>query len=184
MDIIVKLAEILSAIGTVGALFFIANQTKQANNALDQAQEMLRIEQKRELRAVADENQQQASGIVSWPAIMTTEEGKQVWGFVVANTSPAPVFELKVSRQSGRAKGGAPIALVEKGAAILAPGRYFMSDRKDDRFMTLLKGDEAAPLLGNSGYSASLTFTDSNGSTWTRDARGSLSLVDSASVAA
>lgn len=178
------LAQVLAAIGTVGALFFIANQTKQANSSLEQAQNLLKIEQKRDQRAMAEELQQQASGVVSWPAILTTEDGKQSWGFVVANTSPAPVFEVNLSRNSGRANSGAAISMVDKGAAILAPGRYFMSDRNNERFMTLLKGDEAAPLLGNSGYSASLTFTDSNGKTWTRDTRGSLTLVKDESLAA
>lgn len=173
MDTIVSVAEILAAIGTLVALFFIASQTKQANSALEHTQKMLRIEQEREMRSVAEEAQQQASGVVSWPAILTTEEGK-VWGFVVANTSSTPVFSLKLSRKADRAKNGAAISQVDKGSAILAPGRYFMSDRREDKFLTLLKGDEASPILGNSGYSASMTFTDSNGKTWTRDARGSL----------
>ncbi|MCC3291769.1 hypothetical protein [Arthrobacter sp. zg-Y1110] len=184
MDIFVNLAEILSAVGTVGALFFIANQTKQANNALEHTQNMLSIEQERELRAVEDQARQQATGIVSWPAILTPEQGKQSWGLIVDNRTSAPVFSLQVLREAGETNKGVQIARVAKQIAILPPGRYFVSDRKDDGFPTLLKDDVTEPILKNSGYLASLTFTDSNGKTWMRDARGSLSPLESPAKAA
>ncbi|WP_433123015.1 hypothetical protein ACQ7FX_02495 [Arthrobacter koreensis] len=179
MDILVGWAEILSAVGTVGALFFIANQTKQANRALEHTREMLSIEQSREVRVLAEEAQQQASGVVCWPAKLIADDGTVAeWGLEVVNTSPGPVFSWSISRGWGETKKGGKIVPVSGRAALVAPGRYFMPPGNEGKYLRRLAEDAVTePILGNSGYSAAMTFTDSNGKTWTRDARGSLASV-------
>ena len=179
MNIIVNLAEILSAIGTVWALFYISSQTKQANSALEHTSKMLTLEQDREKRALAEEAQVQASGIVCWPAKLMGDGDTVVsWGLEVANTSPAPVFAWSITRGWGETKNGKKIVPVSGRAALVAPGRYFMPHGNDGKFLQRLGEDAVTePILGNSGYAASMTFTDSNGRAWTRDARGSLAAV-------
>lgn len=175
METAVSVAEVLAAIGTVGALFFILRQTRHASAAMEHTQKMLTIEQGREQRSVAEQAQQQASGLVCWPVKIVSGAGAGDWGIELMNASLAPVFSCAVIRPAGLARNGQAIPPLRSSAAVLAPGRYFIGEKDKNKFPRVLLGNVVTePILGNIDYSAALTFTDSNGRTWQRDINGAL----------
>ncbi|MSR98490.1 hypothetical protein FYJ28_06580 [Arthrobacter sp. BL-252-APC-1A] len=176
MEIVLGVAEILAAIGTVGALFFILRQTRHTSATLEQTQGMLTIEQRREQRTLAEQAQRQAAGLVCWPVKIVAGAGAGEWGVELVNASPAPVFACLIDRPEGLTKKGRTIQPIKSSAAILAPGRYFVQESVKNSFPVVLQESTITePILGNINFSAVLTFTDSNGMTWQRDIDGTLS---------
>ena len=176
MEFAVGVAEILAAIGTVGALFFILRQTRHTSTTLEQTQGMLNIEQRREARTLAELAQRQAAGLVCWPVKIVSGDWAGEWGVELVNTSSAPVFACSLDRPEGMARNGQAIPPLRSTAAVLAPGRYFVGEKDKNKFpRVLLASVLTEPILGNIDYSAALRFTDSNGAAWQRDIDGTLS---------
>lgn len=168
--------EIIQAIGslaTAGAVIFLIKQTKYARAAVTSAQDMQKLEMAREQRSLEVDDQRQAVQIVAWP-VKALFQGKYLWGLLLVNASPAPVFDVKIARDAATSKGrGTAIPAISAKAQVLPPGRYFVSD---GMHWPELMGDahQATPIAGNADYMASVDFRDSSGLSWRRDANGRL----------
>ncbi|MBO0896143.1 hypothetical protein [Arthrobacter sunyaminii] len=168
----VDAAEIMSGLGTMGALIFVAFQTLYSNRALAQARELMELERDRDQREQMEGAKKAAEGVGSWPVILRRGSGKGEWGLEIVNPSSAPVYEVKVVRAAGQAASGALVEEIAARAAVLAPGRYFAGDGP---FLEWLQSDaQTEPIMGGRRYRATLTFTDTNGREWMRDPDGLL----------
>ena len=170
----VDAAEIMSGLGTVGALIFVAFQTLYSNRALAQARELMELERDRDEREQMEGAKKAAEGVGSWPVSLRrgNGNGKGEWGLEIVNPSSAPIYEVKVVRAAGQAASGAPVEEIAARAAVLAPGRYFAGEGP---FLEWLQSDaQTEPIMGGRRYRATLTFTDTNGREWMRDPDGLL----------
>ncbi|WP_104054995.1 MULTISPECIES: hypothetical protein [unclassified Arthrobacter] len=168
----VDAAEIMSGLGTMGALIFVAFQTLYSNRALAQARELMELERDRDQREQMEGAKKAAEGVGSWPVILRRGSGKGEWGLEIVNPSSAPIYEVKVVRAAGQAASGALVEEIAARAAVLAPGRYFAGDGP---FLEWLQSDaQTEPIMGGRRYRATLTFTDTNGRQWMRDPDGLL----------
>ncbi|WP_146067252.1 hypothetical protein [Arthrobacter sp. ZGTC212] len=168
----VDAAEIMSGLGTMGALIFVAFQTLYSNRALAQARELMELERDRDQREQMEGAKKAAEGVGSWPVILRRGSGKGEWGLEIVNPSSAPIYEVKVVRAAGQAASGALVEEIAARAAVLAPGRYFAGGGP---FLEWLQSDaQTEPIMGGRRYRATLTFTDTNGRQWMRDPDGLL----------
>lgn len=172
----VSAAQIMSGIGTMGALVFVGFQTLYSNRALGQARELMELERERDQRQQLVAAKSTAEGVGSWPVSLRRKDGSTEWGLEVVNPSPAPIYELTVARAADRADNGRAIGQIYATAAVLPPGRYFAGS---GRFLTWLQPEDVTePIMGGRRYRAALTFTDTNGREWNRDKDGRLAEVD------
>ena len=168
----VDAAEIMSGLGTMGALIFVAFQTLYSNRALAQARDLMELERDRDQREQMEGAKKAAEGVGSWPVSLRRGNGKGEWGLEIVNPSSAPIYEVKVVRAAGQAASGALVEEIAARAAVLAPGRYFAGNGP---FLEWLQSDaQTEPIMGGRRYRATLTFTDTNGREWMRDPDGLL----------
>ncbi|CEA09680.1 hypothetical protein BN1051_03052 [Arthrobacter saudimassiliensis] len=171
VESVVNIFEILAAVATIGALLYLAKQTKASTASMQHSQELTNIEMQREERALQEAAQVHASQIACWPVIRHSDAGK-AWGVEIRNSSNTSVYDLQITRDAGVAASKAKIPKLENRAAVLAPGRYFAGG---GQYLEVLSDEHVThPIVGNGDYAASLTFTDANGQRWVRDKLGSL----------
>ncbi|MFJ5955387.1 hypothetical protein ACIQC5_05440 [Paenarthrobacter sp. NPDC092416] len=172
MDFWVDLAEIVGALATSVALFFVARATLHSKQTVREAQRMRDLEGGRDERAIAAEERRQAARVAFWP-VRGEVEGIPQWGIELVNSSDAPVFALDLHREAGKSGNGSAIPEIRAMAKILPPGRYFFSERKRwpvhvERHLVL------EPIPGNTDYMPSVRFIDSDGRSWARKEDGRL----------
>ncbi|MEV7660485.1 hypothetical protein [Paenarthrobacter sp. NPDC089316] len=67
MDFWVDIAEIIGALATSVALFFVAKATRHSRQAVEEAQRMRRLEAERDDRAITTAARRQAGRVAFWP---------------------------------------------------------------------------------------------------------------------
>ncbi|MGO4583250.1 hypothetical protein AB4Z38_05070 [Arthrobacter sp. 2RAF6] len=168
----VDVAQIISALATALALFFVARATRHSRQTVEESQQMRRLETEREDRAIVAAERHQASRVACWP-VKGEIDGKIQWGIELVNSSDAPVFSLSVERAQGAARNGTPIPEIRASAKILPPGRYFFSELK--RWPVYVERQRALePVPGNAAYMPAIEFMDSDGRFWVRGVDGKL----------
>lgn len=131
------------------------------------------LEQQREERVLREAAQMYASNVVCWPAKITTNGCRPIWGLEISNSSAVSVYGVTIKRaENFVGKNKTRIDPINARAAILAPGRYYWVPGK--YIDALLPNDVTSPIVGNKDYMASIQFTDGNGRQWVRDVSGEL----------
>ena len=168
----VDVAQVISALATALALFFVARATRHSRQTVEESQRMRRLETERDDRAIVAAERHQASRVACWP-VKGEIDGKIQWGIELVNSSDAPVFSLSLERAQGAARNGTPIPEIRASARILPPGRYFFSELK--RWPVYVERQRVLePVPGNSDYMPAIEFMDSDGRFWVRGVDGKL----------
>ena len=172
MDFWVNIAQIIGALATATALFFVAKAARHSRQTVEESQRMRRLEAERDERAITTAERRQAGRIAFWP-VSKKYQGKEQWGIELVNSSEAPIFRLTLERPEGVTRKGVPIPAIKATAKILPPGRYFFSHQ--DRWPTYIDASHVCePLPGNVDYMGNVTFMDSDGRHWARGTDGKL----------
>jgi hypothetical protein len=172
MGIWADIAEIVGALATATALFFVARATRHSRQTVEESQRMRRLEVERDERAITTAERRQAGRIAFWP-VRGTVQGRTQWGIELVNSSEAPVFRLSIERPAGETRQGVPIPEIKATAKILPPGRYFFSGAQ--RWPCYLDPHQMLePIPGNIDYMATVRFMDSDGLEWLRGVDGRL----------
>ena len=167
MGIWADIAEIIGALATATALFFVAKATRHSRQTVEESQRMRRLEAERDQRAITTAERRQAGPVKG------EIDGKSQWGIELVNSSEAPIFRLTLERPEGVTRRDHPIPAIKATAKILPPGRYFFSHQ--DRWPVYIDaGHVCEPLPGNIDYMGTVTFMDSDGRHWVRGADGKL----------
>ncbi|MDI2021650.1 hypothetical protein [Paenarthrobacter nicotinovorans] len=172
MGIWADIAEIIGALATATALFFVAKATRHSRQTVEESQRMRRLEAERDQRAITTAERRQAGRVAFWP-VKKKFQGKEQWGIELVNSSEAPIFRLTLERPEGVTRRDHPIPAIKATAKILPPGRYFFSHQ--DRWPVYIDASHVCePLPGNIDYMGTVTFMDSDGRHWVRGADGKL----------
>ncbi|MDI2036771.1 hypothetical protein [Paenarthrobacter nitroguajacolicus] len=172
MDFWVDIAEIIGALATSLALFFVAKATRHSRQTVEESQRMRRLEAERDERAITTAARRQAGRVAFWP-VRGTIQGRTQWGIELVNSSEAPVFRLSIERAEGATRQGKVIPEIKATAKILPPGRYFFSDAQ--RWPSYVDPHQTLePIPGNIDYMATVRFMDSDGLEWVRGVDGRL----------
>lgn len=172
METWVNIAEIIGALATSVALFFVAKAARHSRQTVEESQRMRSLESERDDRAIAAEERRQAARVAFWP-VKGELDGRTQWGIELVNSSDSPVFALAVNREAGKSGKGTAIPEIRATAKILPPGRYFFSERM--RWPIHVEPDLLLePIPGNTDYMPSARFVDSDGRPWVRFEDGRL----------